>query len=542
MKVRLIALGVAVALWPAAAEEPLKEPGVSGLRTGTVSLSLEEFRALLEAGEPRPQPEPPPLAWAILAGTVGIDFGQREAVVRLQVATFAQGWVKVPLLGAGATVLGVESEAGSVTTEQQRLVLVADGKAVQWVTLRLALPAGVVEDGQGWSVDLPAASAWQVTWQGLPESHRLVFDSSGVARSEERAILPSSGGVLKLRLVEDRPAEATRWTLAAESLVVRDGLALEIETRLALTGEGGTGNEVTLGLPLDASRLEASGEDLLPLAAGNLGTGKRLTLRWLTPGLLERTVTLRYRIPIGENRWEIRTPQLSEGETRSLVAIRKPVGTRLIFPEGVVEASGEEMPSWMRGSGTFGVVRERADFTVAAEPLPRVAVEALRIPNAEFGTELVADGALVCTASLQLLHRTGSVWRFRLPDGAELLSFRVEGKEALPLESGEGWMEVPIPDGRGEQPASIAFSYTGRTQAFDPVEGGLSLRLPEASGFIENLRWEIRLPAGYDVTALEGNLEIAPKQPASGAIGLLKRFSKSDQPSLEIFYRKQIQP
>ena len=90
----------------------------------------------------------------------------------------------------------------------------------------------------------------------------------------------------------------------------------------------------------------------------------------------------------------------------------------------------------------------------------------------------------------------------------------------------------------------IDLSYTGHQPALAPVAGRVALSLPEINLFVQTLLWELQIPEEYELTALEGNVALAPAATTptpSGppVIRLRKDLLKGEQPNAELFYQKR---
>ena len=84
----------------------------------------------------------------------------------------------------------------------------------------------------------------------------------------------------------------------------------------------------------------------------------------------------------------------------------------------------------------------------------------------------------------------------------------------------------------------VSCSFTGKTEAFDPVEGTISLELPQTPLFIRALTWKIDLPGGYQAET-HGNLVRATTQsdPPS-RLTLRKNLCRDERPQTRVFYQR----
>jgi len=184
-------------------------------------------------------------------------------------------------------------------------------------------------------------------------------------------------------------------------------------------------------------------------------------------------------------------------------------------------------------------VDSAAPFTVEAHPLPRLAADTARIPEARFHTRVVSDGARLCEARIGLQHRGPLRWRFSLPKDSELLTCEVNGRASNPIVVANGQLELVVaPETSADSPArsEITFSFTARGPALAPVEGKLELTLPGTPLFIEDVVWTLDLPETYEATAFEGNAE---PDGGGGGITFHKHLVRNEAASVEIYYRKR---
>jgi len=517
-------------------------PPVDVLSGATVTIPFPEVRALLEKAERSPKEEaPPPVRSAITRAEYEIDLATGSGTANLTVATFGKGWQKVPIFDANLKVRSVSAEGVAVIAEADRLVLMSQGEGQTEVALSFAVPDDFLEGGAEWRVEFPPSTIASLAWQGVPAGRRLLVSGAAGDVRTGVVMLSSSGGELKMRLVEQGPRRPTLWSTVIETYVARDGAFLEAEARIQLTGSTGTGQSAMLNLPANASSIVATGADLGRVEVSSSEEAKTVALEWQTPGDLERAVAVTYRLPAGTARWEIEAPGVAgAAETTFVTGVTRPYDVRLTAVDSLTPGSTSTAPHWMRSGPSEGILQvytgERTlGFDVTT--IPRAELEGLRIANAEFETRIVADGALVCDGRLELSHRSEDVWSLRLPEGAELLAFKSGTNAQPPLAGTEGRLEVPLGGRDGKTP--VGFSYTARNGKFDPVSGSFRIELPELAGFIETLTWKIDLPDGYEATALEGNVELVGEKSKPGCVVVRKRFSRGEVPMLEIFYSKQ---
>src|SRR5207249_2526273 len=74
----------------------------------------------------------------------------------------------------------------------------------------------------------------------------------------------------------------------------------------------------------------------------------------------------------------------------------------------------------------------------------------------------------------------------------------------------------------------VRFSYAARKPALKPVSGQIELELPQTDLFAHKLEWELAIPSAYELSAVEGNVEIVP---ADGTIRFRKDLCRDERPS-----------
>lgn len=157
------------------------------------------------------------------------------------------------------------------------------------------------------------------------------------------------------------------------------------------------------------------------------------------------------------------------------------------------------------------------------------------IGEAKASMRVVQDGSFVNRMKWHLRHQKAVKWRIALDEDSPLVSASVDGRTAAPERIDANTLEFALPaTATGE--TLVEFSYTGRTTPFGPVRGESALALPMTGLLVEVCTWEVALPGGYEVVALEGNVESAPGK--DGGLLLRKELIQSEAPSARIFYQK----
>jgi hypothetical protein len=97
--------------------------------------------------------------------------------------------------------------------------------------------------------------------------------------------------------------------------------------------------------------------------------------------------------------------------------------------------------------------------------------------------------------------------------------------------------ELPAPAER--RPTTVAFSYTGSGKALDRVAGGLVVETPSTPLFAHRIDWDIVLPDGTRLDAVESNAEAAaaPANSTPGSAWLRRMLTRGEPLRAEVFYR-----
>ena len=567
---------------PARAQEPPRPvPELAG--GGSVTLPYAELRALwLAAQAPKPPPVPPPpvppVAFNVGAARVALEVAADGHSVRgratFEVQTFLEGWTTVPLLPAtGTRLTGVEPTGALVAVRDDALALLLNKPDRQTVTLLFTAP--LAEDGKLTLVPGTAAPVNELTVGNVPPG--TLAEVAGATRDEATgAFHLAAGQPLALTLVrtEDRrpapPPAPSVWRVAAEVLVRYDDGRLVYRTRLRAAADDGSGRALELALPNAAEVLRVDGADLDRWRTEKTPDGhRRLLVAWKTPDLLRRELFVDYDLALSapEEDWPLVAPQAvpPEGSAAASTPTEGPITAAatasftLALPDGL-EFPGAEpgdlrtAPRWVvaalenRPFVTVTANAPKPDTVLAvarARRLPLVPTAPATVEEAGFKTRLVADGATLTEARFAVRHDGPLPFTVALPDGATLLACAVDDRETAPVDRGDHRLEFPLPAGAGKGTITrVTFSYSGRTAApLAPVAGQVSLALPQTGLFTETLRWDLQIPDAYELTALDGNVELtpAPKDaPATdAAIHLRKELLKGERPAAELFYQKK---
>ena len=112
-------------------------------------------------------------------------------------------------------------------------------------------------------------------------------------------------------------------------------------------------------------------------------------------------------------------------------------------------------------------------------------------------------------------------------------------------ESGALELSLPASADFAKGTSTVAFVYTAKTKALDPVSGQLALEMPRTPLFIEHLEWSVSIPGNYEITAIDGNATATSGGAKSDrdrdvqTIALRKDFCRGERPAVALFYQRR---
>jgi hypothetical protein len=583
-------------------QTPLADPATPAapplLNTGTVTLPYSEWKTLWEAAQPKPvtsaaaKAPAPPVAFSVQSARYEIDLGpdaqQANGKAAFEIANFTTGWTTVPLLSTKEVrLVGVEPEGTLVTVKDGIYTLLldapgrrviglrfstnlADGGLPRTRTLRLTGPSALVNDlsvtgvPDGWLAEVQNASP------SLPGT--TAATSNGIDKKKDAPVFFQLAADLPIMLTvvsaQDRkpapPPVPSPWQAEAQSLVRYDEGQLVYKTRLRLDAETGTALTAQLALPITANILAITGADLdrWRVVKSPSGDSRQIEVSWKTPDILRRELMLEYELPqaLPDGDWHLVAPQIvSEGGHLRSALYALPVfeGTEFLSDDvagtPLTPGLAQQLPRWLAdeiGGGTFETVNfdkpapaDKAAALVRVRRLPLIRTARATVEESRFHTRLVADGALLSEGTMSVLHDGPVNLTLTLPADAQLLSCSISGHDTLPVDRGQGRIDLSLPAGGAGTRTLVSLSYTGRLSALAPVAGQIALSLPETDLFVQTMLWDLQIPAEYELSALEGNVSILPSTlPTTNGpplIHLRKELLKGERPTAELFYQKR---
>ena len=362
------------------------------------------------------------------------------------------------------------------------------------------------------------------------------------------------------------PPVPSVWQMDAQALVRYDEGQLAYKARLRLSTDAGTGTTADLLLPAATNVLSVSGADLDSWrVVKSAGRGTRR--QWKSSGRLRTSCGAKCcsptkfpsQPPRATGIWTLRRSASNGGRLRSALYVLPMIeGVEFVSDEGgtPLPAGDRATTSALAGGRPRGrqlsVVNQdkpapadNASTLVRVRRLPLVRTVRATVEQSRFRTRLVADGALLSEGTVTVRHDGPQTVELTLPKEAQLLSCSVKAHDALPVDRGGG------PHRPDAARRSRRKTHAGRPVLHGPPArpgaGGGSdraLALPETNLFVQTLLWELQIPEGYELTALEGNVALAPAVTAPAANGppmirLRKDLLKGEQPNAELFYQKR---
>lgn len=472
----LTVLALALAASPAAAQQP---------RAEQVTMTLDQFLAMYEAGKTRPKDKPvAPRAWTVssarYAGDVVFDEGEPVSATfraRMSVDNLLEnGWIRVPLLpGAvavrSATIAGREAP---MVLENGEYTLVTDRKGSFEVVIDFAVGVTTSEGRSGFSFPLNGSGATEMEL-GVPSSEALDFTVANAKLKEDRqvgqrrvvtAVLPSSGSlsVSWQREIPEAEKQDPRVYAEVHTLVgVGDGLLTARATLQETILFAGV-DTVQARIPEGMTVLDVRGAGLRDWTLADDGTLTAM-LNYAAEGSYQLTVDMERVIgdasaleapllqPLGVERskgWvgvqALGTLELRPGE----VSGAAPVDVRTL-PASIVGVTDQPVLLGFKYLGGATAI------PLVAEEHEEVDVLVTLLDQAEATTMFTADGRRLTSVRYQVRNNRRQFLRLELPDGAELWSASVAGRSVQPAASAEGELLVPLVRSQSAGGALAAF-------------------------------------------------------------------------------------
>lgn len=564
MGVKTAILSLALLTVAASAEPNPEPPGSPELQRAYVTIPYSELRALWEAAQRKPAPvvvpEVAPVPFLVHRAEVRIALGETASKIDadFEVEALDKAWQRIPLLGGEARL--DKAEAG------ERSIVWDDGYALLTNTLgrtpvSLHLVTGSARQfAAPLKLKLGSASVKRLSISGIPAGLEARVNGQAAAAVEGAAVflLAGEAGEISVELAAPSKVEAPKplppitpshWQTQSQLLVQYAEGRLLFNAHVAARARDGSGLELLLALPANATAIKVAGDDLVDWSQTRTDDGHRvLSVAWKTRDVLDRDLTVAYAVPQSSlaEQWTLQAPISAEDkDARHLYAIVPAEGLELKGDtlRGAVES--RRLPEWMRteiGGAAFVTSEGAAQLVLQTHWLPTIATAEAIVSDAKSSLRLVADGATQTTTSYTIKHQAPLAWRLELPEKVELLSCTVNGVAAQPIQREAGAIELPLRAAK-EGATTVALVYTAKLKPLDPVSGDVALELPRTPLFIEHLDWSIIVPDAFEVVAIDGNVTVAEgdARQARGdhAIALRKDFCRAERPAVSVFYQRR---
>jgi hypothetical protein len=553
----------------------------SELSDAKVTISYQELKELLKASGHGSDSHPetlPPVKCSLTAARYRLDLstGIPRLTAEFETATFIDDWHRVSLLGGSSILESSETSSPqcSVINHDNEYVMLVKGAGTFAAKVSLACPNP--EDwqrGGGFSLSPAPAAVGELRVVGLPKGKTIRVDGIASSRTDNGELvfaLPINKVALYL-IFEDavsnepQALEPSEWGVSSEILVrYREGRLCYSALVLA-QADAGSGLSATFVLPQNVTGVTVEGEDLANWSLAPRDSGPRLLrLEWKTRDVLDRNMHVNWEVPQSAlaDEWiltplrvhesPVVNPSLPARLSRSLFAFVAVDGLELSHPSLAKGVESRRLPVWLREQletedSLTAEVSGDTPLTLSASWLPRVETAQATVSLAQFETRLVADGSMLVTANYTVQHTAPINWTIDLPLIDQILTCEINQQPSNPIRRGENQIEfrlAPPDPSENETPSTkVLVSYSIKADVLDRVSGKVALELPLTELFIHRLDWVLALPAGYEPTAVEGNVEIAPAQTGSSAaanhIHLEKELCRGERPAVEIHYQSK---
>jgi len=360
-------------------------------------------------------------------------------------------------------------------------------------------------------------------------------------------------------LVAEEPPEASLWRLAGDIFACLDGTTLECLGQMTCDTEGGNPSSATFVFPSNVGRIHLEPQEVDSWKTRRNPDGTQsVFVHWKDQGARNHRLSIHYTVPQepGAKALKLIVPALAlQNQDDSPTPIRifiAPQDGLELGNRTAADNAAPSPPSWIRerldGQTPYALVAETAETTLPIRWIPRIETAQATVAEASFVSRLVIDGAMLTECHFKIAHNTPQEFQLDLPTGHQVLGCTVSGKQMSPLRRSPTLLGIPLPPPAVENSSDVTLSYTQKIDALDPVEGNVSLTLPQIPWFIHQLDWSLDFPQPLETEAVEGNVQLGPAaghgnrddNPSSpGTVRLHKKLCSGDRPSAEIYYRRR---
>lgn len=524
-------------------------PWVCGqtLENAEVRIPYQELKQLLAKAAAPAVPKTPKPALLASKLTLSVDHGAPVIDASFRCTSFDANVSLIPLL-AGDVTLGTQDPADArILMENDTFCLAMDRAGT--TDLKVRLLAAATEEG--FTLSLPECPSSMIEIAELPEGrafHVTRGSTEETLTSRQSRPISNQNRELQIRLMDDREShealsapEPSRWTWQQQTLVMPDTGDLLYQSLIRASALDGSGVEADLPLPADAQDVEVTGVDLV--SQTKVRGDRRslsLALRWRNRGVLDRQLLVSYRMPLRplDRKWKLEAPGGDDTKTRFIIAASPLLAYAAEGLSGPLAAQGLPEPFAARlNGGSCHHLETQTTAELAITPIPVVPTADGVITRSDWSLKIEPDGAVLLTGNMRADHKGSVQLTFDTPPGMKLLSCEVAGKPVSPVDPGDGSLQLTL--GANQEGTEVACSFTGNSEALDPVAGTMKFSLPKTPLFVHAIRWNLDLPAGYQAET-HGNLQRSSpdgKSPPS-RIFLSKNLCRDERPEIQIFYQR----
>jgi len=513
-----------------------------------VRITYGELKQLLARSEPTPIAPPKPPDPELLSARLRFLMEQGRPIMHATFRTlgFGEQSALVPLISGDVTLQSQTPEDATIITEDDALCYASNKTGTHTLQLGL-LP---IHSSDGFSFTIPPCPSMIFETGELSAGQSVVLKCGGreeTLGAGQMRPLPSKGGPIHIRLLDSRetrealsPPEHSAWAWQHQAVVIPTDGDLVYQINARASAANGSGVEAQLPLPSDAQDVTVYGDDLVShvkVRGNNRALG--LSLTWKTRGILDRQLTISYRMPLRplDRTWKLQAPGNGETRTRFIIASSPLLDYAAeglsgpLSPQGLPAALAKSL----QGASCHQLeAGPTTDLTVT--PIPVAATEEGVVKQSQWTVKIEPDGSMLASGILAVEHSGTLGFILDTPPDMKLLSCELEGKPVSPIDLGAGKIKIALP-ARGPV-SQLACSFTRTSAALDPVEGTFKLSLPRTPLFLHSLLWQIDLPHGYQAET-SGNLtRVAINGEPSSRISLRKNLCRDERPEIQVFYQR----
>jgi len=508
---------------------------IPDLPSANLQVSWSDFKTLLQQLQPPPPPPiaPPPVPWS-LNSTVFLADATTPNAVRIeaeyQVHVWAEGWNKIPLLGAEAALESalLDDKPSFLSVEKDQFVLLLDRPGAHVLKAVFHAPVATKEGIVSFGFPCARSSVSRMTLRlGIADA---VVSAPAAADIRTQ---PSEGGMTADLVFRGGDKIDVSWRLPAKALPPKEPpriacrqstLDTVSERLIACTSllqfdvlRGDT-TQFTLRLPalVRVTQLEGAGTEWTTREEGDIQT-IAVALNHAVTDHYEFTVA--YECPIAESAASIALPHLEvlnmERQSAFLaVATRGPVETKAETPPtGVRRIDTNELPAALRMQSTDPILHAFVLDETAAPPaldlrrLEEVPVLVADIEQARYESVVTEQGLMLTRAAWVVRNNLKKFLRVNLGPDVEVWGATVSGREVRPAresaDSPPGEMLLPLSKsneaGRRVDSFPVELYYLRRLPMTHTWADTLVFETPKTDLTANRVAWEILLPAAQCV-------------------------------------------